>query len=192
MEYQLNYPYGQFVYSATKTDFQKQDKRQLMPPEDYQKVTPREYQMALFKKPKNSFIGKAAPDMMIKDINGLTLNLTDLKGKNVLLNFWFTNCQPCVREIPDLNKLKKQYRNKNIEFIAITFDDQQTVRDFLVENQFDFRIFTDAREVTALYGLQSYPTTLFIDESGKVVDENIGGAFDIYNILDQMIQKNLD
>lgn len=192
LEYQLNYPYGKFVYKATDATFQKVDKRLISPPENYKKVTPKEYQAALFNRPKPSFIGKEAPNFTLTDLDGKHVELKRLRGKNVFLNFWFTSCPPCKKEIPDLNALKRLYSKKNIEFLAVTFNEEQIVRDFLVENPFDFQIFADARAVTAAYDIYTYPTSLFINQDGIVVGEHIGGSFQIKKELQTILDKHLD
>lgn len=192
MEYQLHYPYGSFTYTASETEFKKIDKNLVKPPENYKIVTPKEYQMALFKNKNQSFIGQPAKPFIVTDMNGVPVDLEALKGKFVLLNFWFTNCAPCVQEIPDLNSLKRKYRKKNIEFIAVTFDDEQTVRDFMVEHPFDFRMVTDSRNITINYDIRSYPTTLLVNEKGIIVDEHIGGSFNTLEELENIINKHIN
>lgn len=148
--------------------------------------------MALFKNKNQSFIGQPAKPFIVTDMNGVPVDLEALKGKFVLLNFWFTNCAPCVQEIPDLNSLKRKYRKKNIEFIAVTFDDEQTVRDFMVEHPFDFRMVTDSRNITINYDIRSYPTTLLVNEKGIIVDEHIGGSFNTLEELENIINKHIN
>src|SRR6185312_613814 len=56
-------------------------------------------------------IGSEAPDFTVADLNGKMYKLSDLKGKTVVLNFWFTTCAPCVTEMPELNRLIEKYKN---------------------------------------------------------------------------------
>ncbi len=191
LEYQLNYPYGKFTYTAKEANFQKIDKRLLLPPEDYKNVTPLEYQKAIFNRKVKSFIGRDAPNFSLKSLDGKVVELQETKGKYILINFWFTTCPPCIKEIPDLNRLKRQYRNKNIEFWAITFSEEQKVRDFLVEHPFAFDVFADAKDITKIYEIASYPSTILIDPNGKIVAEQIGGKMKIFDKLETMIETHV-
>jgi thiol-disulfide isomerase/thioredoxin len=69
----------------------------------------------------------------LKDIHGKRLNLSDYKGKVVLVNFWATWCAPCRTEIPDLIKLQRTYRNKGLQIIGITYPPEKRyeVRRFM-------------------------------------------------------------
>ena len=71
-------------------------------------------------KVENSLIGMNAPVFSVKDIQGNKKSLNSLKGKIIILNFWFIECKPCVREMPELNNLVKKYKNDNVEFIGFS------------------------------------------------------------------------
>ena len=55
----------------------------------------------------DALLNKPAPDFTLKDLTGKKWRLSQLKGKTVVLNFWFTTCPPCIQEIPDLNELTR-------------------------------------------------------------------------------------
>src|SRR5689334_20368114 len=67
-------------------------------------------------------MNKPVPDIEFKTVAGKEIEFRKLKGKIVVLNFWFTACPPCLAEIPALNKLAKEYKNKNVIFFGITYD----------------------------------------------------------------------
>ena len=69
-------------------------------------------------------------------------------------------------EIPDLNELKAEYVGKNVEFLAITFDQKDQVSGFLQKNPFDFQILPNAQEIIGVYGVQGFPTSVVIDKEG--------------------------
>src|SRR6185369_12894885 len=75
-----------------------------------------------------AFAQQKAPDLSLKDINGKTIKLADLRGKVVLLNFWATWCVPCRTEIPDLVKKQREYRSRGLRIIGITYPPQQLSR----------------------------------------------------------------
>ena len=81
-------------------------------------------------------VGKPAPSLIVKSLNGETLRLSDLKGKYVLIDFWATWCAPCVAETPNLQKLYKAYHDKGFEIIGVSLDETlEPLNDFLKTRQ---------------------------------------------------------
>ena len=134
---------------------------------------------------------KAANDFSGKDLKDNLVKLSDLKGKTVLLNFWFIKCPPCVKEMPQLNKLKKKYRSKEIEFISVTFEKKEDVKTFLKKNPFNFKIITDSWEIIQSYeGMEmGFPVNYVITPEGKIYKKFIGGV-DV-KIIEEAIKKVL-
>jgi thiol-disulfide isomerase/thioredoxin len=73
---------------------------------------------------ENSFLdkGEKAPDFYLSDVNGKYYSLKDFKGKLIYLSFWASYCRPCIKNIPAKNDLIKEFENKPIAFINISFD----------------------------------------------------------------------
>ena len=117
--------------------------------------------------------GIIAPDFNTVDINGNTIKLSKLNNKVIVMNFWFTTCKPCIYEIPELNLIKEKYRNKDVIFIAITFNTKEEIKLFLEENKFNFNIVNDI-DILKKYNINNYPTSLIIDKKGKIVFKKIG------------------
>lgn len=117
-------------------------------------------------------VGQSLPPFLLEDLNGNVIQLEDIHGKPMVLNLWFTTCKPCIAEIPSLNKIKNMYKD-DVVFLAMTFNDPAAVKKFLDKHPFDFAIIPSAEnyinELTA-----SFPTTLFIDKSGKIRDVVMG------------------
>jgi len=125
--------------------------------------------MQLQKKSHAIIAGNAAPGFSVTDIQGKHYSLEQLKGKIVVLNFWFTNCFPCVKEIPQLNGLVKKYQNNaNLVFLAITFDGLKTVENFLSKTHFNFNIVAGEDSLIKRYNITGYPTSMVIDGTGSV------------------------
>lgn len=97
-----------------------------------------------------------------------------LKGKPTIVNFWFTSCPPCIKEIPDLNKLKKHFGD-NVNFVAITFDGNKKVDKFLKKWPLnDFEIITNAQNSINRLKIRSYPMTFLLNKEGEII--NVYGA----------------
>jgi len=108
-------------------------------------------------------------ELTLTDINGGVHSLETLKDKIILIDFWFINCGPCIKEIPDLNKLKAEFEMDEVEWFAVTYDPKEKVERFLERLKFDYTIVPDSKHLTDRFDIRFYPTTLIIDENRKIV-----------------------
>src|SRR5271157_1487171 len=115
----------------------------------------------------NGLIGCKIPDFVVKTIDGKTLSTSELKGKVIVLNFWFATCAPCVAEIPALNKLEKEYRDSNVVFIAFSTDDSLTIRKFLHNKDFTYDIVSSTLETLTFKFciIGAYPTSMIFNKN---------------------------
>ena len=126
-----------------------------------------------FKGPLSEYVGKKLPEMILTDINGKKIPINKLNGKPTLINFWFTACAPCIDEMPILNKIYDEYKEK-YNFIAVTYESQKQVDKFLKKHLYKFLHIVDAREFTDKLQLKSYPVNLFLDKNGIVIYSEYG------------------
>lgn len=111
---------------------------------------------------------KKLPILDLITLNGKSINNNSLKGKVTFINLWFVNCPPCLKEIPQLNKLKKEF-DEEVNFIAITFDPKEKVVQFLKKKPFNFEIAVDQKELLEKgINIESYPKILIVDKEGKI------------------------
>lgn len=127
-------------------------------------------------------LNQPAPDFKLTDLSGKTWTLADLKGKTVVLNFWFTTCIPCLKEMPKLNELKKSYTSNNIVFFAFALEDSLTLKAFLKNHVFSYTVFPKTKETGNAYHIANYPTSMVIDPSGVIRFLKLGGD----NIADEL------
>ncbi|MGK0389630.1 MAG: peroxiredoxin [Maribacter sp.] len=133
-----------------------------------------------------------APAFSIADMNGNVVNLDSLKGKVVVLNFWFTRCNPCIEEMRELNGLVKQYKdNEDVVFLAPTFDDKATVTTFLKKKTFDYTILPDAKSILDEYIVMGYPSNLVLDKKGDIQYQSMGFRHQIDAVLNDEIKYAL-
>lgn len=120
--------------------------------------------------------GVSAPDFQAETIDGEKIQLSKLKGKIVVLDFWYTRCEPCIEEIPGFNKLVDYYKNKNVTFISITFDSTYDVRKFLAEHPFKFKIIANNDTIRryTFKLISSWPYSIIINKQGKIIDISCG------------------
>ena len=120
---------------------------------------------------------RPAPPVVLRDLKGRTVRLTDFKGKVVLLNFWATWCPPCRAEIPDLVKWQKEYAFQGLQVIGVTYPptDRRKVRSFIRELKITYPVLLGQKQTKALFDAgQTLPFSVVIDREGKV-RENIEG-----------------
>jgi len=134
--------------------------------------------------------GKTAAPFELTDINGKKYALQDLKGKVVVLNFWFTACVPCQREMPELNKLTEKYKGKNVVFLAIGNDNPEQIKEFLKTNTFNYTLLSSGIKTARDYNVAFYPTSMVIDKSGVIKYSKIGGE-NVAEFLSKEIDKQL-
>jgi len=128
-----------------------------------------------------ALVGQPAKDFELKDIDEKSVSLAALKGKIVVLNFWFTACGSCALEMPELNKVQQQYANKNVVFLALGLDDAVKIRAFIKTHDFHYTLLTNAKPVHADYNVTMCPISMVIDKTGiirlvEVGEENIAAS----------------
>jgi cytochrome c biogenesis protein CcmG/thiol:disulfide interchange protein DsbE len=123
--------------------------------------------------------GAQAPAWKLQDLDGKTVQLSDFKGKVVVLDFWATWCPPCREEIPDFIALQKQYKNKGLVVVGVSLDQggPGVVSSFAKTEGMNYPVVMGNDDVATQYGdIQAIPTTFVIDRSGKVVAKHVGGT----------------
>ncbi|RYU90595.1 TlpA family protein disulfide reductase [Mucilaginibacter terrigena] len=110
-----------------------------------------------------------------KDINGEKIDINALKGKIVVLNFWFINCPACRSEMPELNKVVADYANDpDVIFVGLCLDQKQKIKDFIAMVPFNFKHIADAAYYGNKYSINLYPTTLVLDKQGIIRFNAVG------------------
>ena len=120
----------------------------------------------------------SALEFSLKDQYGNSHSLSKYKGKTVLLIFWATWCPDCLEELPDIEKLYKEYqleKNENIIILGINTPNREVETDvkgitsFMKKNNYTFPTLMDEDgKVFESYDIRTYPTTYFIDRNGKI------------------------
>lgn len=117
-----------------------------------------------------------APAFSLPDTEGKPLSSTSLQGKVLLINFWATWCAPCRGEMPALNTLQQELKDKGLTIVGINIDnDLSQVKQFVKETKTQFLILHDPEmKAHDAYKVTSYPTTFLIDRKGVIQKYWIG------------------
>lgn len=119
--------------------------------------------------------GKAAVNFTHQDVNGKDVSLSDFKGKVVVVDVWATWCGPCIKEIPALQKLEKEYHGKDVVFMGVSVDeekDREKWKKFLVDKEMKgVQLFAGGwkSDIAKFYQIKSIPRFMVFGKNGEVV-----------------------
>ena len=131
-------------------------------------------------------VGFELPHVAVTRLDSSTIDLTALRGKPMVINWWQTFCGPCIREIPELNELVEKYAGHDVEFLAIADNEMAELTPFLQKHPFTYDIALAGDEAVRIFG-QAYPRHVIIDRAGKVAYDYLGYSLDITDRLDAVI-----
>lgn len=123
--------------------------------------------------------GFFAPVFTLDTFDGVTISLSDLKGKVVLINFWASWCPPCKAEMKAIQNTYADMQDQGLVILGINTtyqDDLTTAAQFAQQEGLTFPLLTDPTAVVSkLYQVQAMPTTFLIDQQGRINWVMIGG-----------------
>jgi thiol-disulfide isomerase/thioredoxin len=134
-------------------------------------------------------VGKKVTYYKFKDIEGNTIKAEDLKGKIVVLNFWFMGCSPCRKEMPALNELAFEYaKQPDVVFIAIALDRKWDLQDFIKTHPLAYHIIDEGQFYADRYNVHLYPTNVVLSKDGQVLFSDEGFS----NTTQYWLRKNIE
>ena len=118
------------------------------------------------------YSGAPLPDFTLTDLQGKSHQLSRLKGKVVMVNFWATYCTPCIKEMPSMQRLANKFKGKPFQILAIDMAEERADVDaFMKRFKIDvkFPILLDVEgEVVEAWMVSAVPTTFIIDPQGTI------------------------
>lgn len=124
---------------------------------------------------QEELLNKPAPNFILTDITGKSYSLSALKGKVIVLNFWFIACKPCVTEMAMLNAISAKYKIRKVVFLALSSDKKEAIQNFLKTQEFSYILFPEGAKIADSYQVYAYPTSMVIDSQGIIRFIQIGG-----------------
>lgn len=107
------------------------------------------------------------------DLEGKEINISELKGKTIFLNFWATWCRPCIAEMPDIDEAAKMLGTDEFVFIAASDESIDKIRDYVEDVDYTFQFVKSKRSVFDME-IMALPTTIIINKAGKIVYNEVG------------------
>ena len=144
---------------------------------------------AAFKVKRFTFLGKPIA-LKFKAIDGREVDLSKMRGKVVMIDFWATWCPPCVALIPHAKEAYEKYHSKGLEVIGISLDrEEEALRDFIKQKSLPWPQYYagdgEMNQIAMEFGISPIPEVWLIDKKGILRDQN--GAID----LDEKVEKYL-
>jgi thiol-disulfide isomerase/thioredoxin len=124
----------------------------------------------------NDLAGKVAPDWILKDANGKTVALKDLKSKIIMIQFTSVSCGPCRASIPFLKQLASEYKGRDFDFVAIESwtKNAEVLKSYQRRNNFNYKFLMSTKDVTGNYKIKSVPVFFILDEN-RMIKKVING-----------------
>lgn len=120
--------------------------------------------------------GRNAPEFTVQDDRGKEVRLSDYRGRYLYITVWATWCVPCKAELPYLDLLQKEYRNKNLQFLTVAVDDPGSVslwRDFVHQYHYaGVHTIDESGKFNSDYMIISIPRFILIGPDGKLISSN--------------------
>jgi len=142
---------------------------------------------------KDEIINEPAPAFELKDLDGKTVTLADMKGKTFVLDFWATWCGPCKKSFPGMQKAVNYYKNDNgVQFLFVNTWERvdnkiKNARDFIKKNKYSVRVLMDTENKTVTdYKVSGIPTKFIIDKNGNIRFKSIGFSGDTHKLVEEI------
>ena len=121
-------------------------------------------------------IGHPAPDFILSDIEGNPFRLSDLRGKVVFINFWATWCPPCRAEMPEIEAVYQEYKDKDVVVVGVDIlETRDEVTQFVQQGGYSWTFVLDTTgQVSASYKITAIPASFFLDTEGIIRAVTIG------------------
>ena len=139
-------------------------------------------------------VGDDVPEFVVEMFDGQKINIKDLKGKIVLINFWATWCPPCQEELKRVQKeILDRFKGKDFVFLAISREEsKEQVKKFRERNGYTFPMGLDPeRRIYSKFATATIPRNFIIDKKGKIVEIEVGYTKEAFAKMIEKLEKLL-
>jgi len=142
---------------------------------------------------KMDMVDQRAPEVEGSDITGGTISLASLEGKVVIIDFWATNCPPCLEEMPNLKQIYADYHDSGFEIIGISLDeDPSIVEQFTTRTKITWPMIVERGTVESLrksYFVPTIPSLFIVDQSGKLHQFDVRGK-NLRSVIQKLLKNS--
>jgi peroxiredoxin len=142
---------------------------------------------------RQELIGQPAPQFAVRDVQGNAFDFSSLAGKVVLIDFWATNCAPCLAELPNLRQLVKEHRSAGFEIVGVSFDDSPAVvESFQQRARLPWRMVMNESPqamISNSYRTRTIPALFVLDRQGKIAQVDVRGV-DLRTVVETLLKES--
>ena len=120
--------------------------------------------------------GGAVPDFKLNDLNGKAFKSSQLQGSVVLLDLWATWCEPCIADIPMLNRLHEKFGRRGLKVVGIAVESgwAKDIKPHVAKLGIKYPVFVGTEKIVEQYEMIGFPTTYLMGRDGKLVKKYLG------------------
>ena len=147
-----------------------------------------------YKRPEPLADGTPAPDWSLPTLAGDTIRLADLKGKVVLLDFFYKSCAPCCAALPVLQSIHEKYKDRGVVVVGIDpYDDpaKDEMATFLSKRGITYTALFSDHELSKDYHVHAFPTLFLLDRQGRIIMTHLGFSKEMGAELEELLLKML-
>ena len=152
---------------------------------------PMRYRAKHFAEDPSLSLHKMAPAFEVTTLDGTSFNLDNMTGRVVLVDFWATWCGPCKQELPNIQKIAKEFANEPLTIISISWDaDEHQWKDFVSKHEMTWLQYRDANhQLSDRFGINAIPHYFTIDSDGVLTAEMLGSGHDVEGKLKKLLKR---
>jgi thiol-disulfide isomerase/thioredoxin len=136
-----------------------------------------------------SLVGKPVPEFAVSDLSGQPVVAADFTGRVTLLDFWATNCRPCLEELPHLRELYRDCQPRGLAILGLSFDGEREILDqFLSQQPLPWRIALGRMPAEDVFHVHLIPCLMLVDRQGRIAATDVR-PFDLRRTLEGLLDQ---
>jgi thiol-disulfide isomerase/thioredoxin len=152
----------------------------------FQIRAPRSYAIKQYEPPSQVSlleVGELAPDWTLYDAEGRTHSLSEYRRKVVILDFWATWCGPCIRTMPEIQRLHEKYSSNDLVVFGVNCWEESNSTAYMKAQGFTYGLLLKGEDIAKAYHVETLPTVYVIGGDGKIIYRSIGVGEDLSPFL---------
>jgi thiol-disulfide isomerase/thioredoxin len=134
-------------------------------------------------------INSIAPEWKLFDENNREHSLQNYRGKIVIMDFWATWCGPCIRAMPDLQKLHDKFKSRGVEVFGVNAWEESNAAAYMKQRGFTYNLLLKGEEIGKLYNVSTLPSMYIIGIDGKIIYHATGLPKDVESFLEDYLKR---